>query len=166
VAFEALTEKMRFIKKHYFLSPPLVEADFAALGLATQDSNRTPVPPPKSQAVADISRPGVHLLELHLHPTADSEPDPHRSDYGYRIYYGIMPPGGASMEAAVGTKRELMKVPVSGEELPLSKFTRRKKEVFDFPQEDSGKTAYFCICYENAKGKSGHWGPMFSSMIP
>jgi hypothetical protein len=29
-----------------------------------------------------------------------------------------------------------------------------------------GKTAYFCICYENSKGESGEFGPIFSAVIP
>jgi hypothetical protein len=165
-AFEALVEKMRFIKSRYFLSPPLTDSDFISLELKPKDTAKTPVPPPAGQAEADISRPGVHLLELHFRPIAGSPPDPHRSDYGYRVYYGIMPPGGAAVEAATGAKRELMKAPASGNELPHSKFTRRKKELFDFSQEDSGKTVYFCIRYENAKGESGPWGPMFYSVIP
>jgi hypothetical protein len=106
----------------------------------------------------------VHLLELHLWPVAGSPPDPHRSDYGYRVYYGALPPGGASVEVATGTKRELLKAPGSGDDLPHSRFTRRKKELFDFPAEDSGKMVYFCVRYENAKGESGPWGPMFSSI--
>jgi hypothetical protein len=164
-AFEALTAKMRFFKSHYFLSPPLTEENLVSLGLKPQNPP-TPIPAPKTQAEADISRPGVHLLELHLRPVSSSVSDPHRSDYGYRVYYGIMPQGGASVEVAASMKRELMQVPVSGTELPFSKFTRRKKELFDFAQEDSGKTAYFCVCYENAKGDSGPWGPIFSAVIP
>jgi hypothetical protein len=70
------------------------------------------------------------------------------------------------METATGTKGELLKVPVAGEELPHSKFTRRKKELFDFAQEDSGKRAYFCVRYENAKGEPGPQGPVFSAVIP
>jgi hypothetical protein len=31
-----------------------------------------------------------------LTPTADSAPDPHRSDYGFRVYFGILPPGSAN----------------------------------------------------------------------
>jgi hypothetical protein len=165
-AFDAMIAKMRFIKSRYFLSPPLTEADIISLELKPKDTTHTPVPPPTAQAEADITRPGVHLLELYLRPVSGSPPDPHRSDYGYRIYYGVLPPGGASVELATGAKRELLKAPASGDELPHSKFTRRKKELFDFAQEDSGKTAYFCIRYENAKGESGPWGPMFSSIIP
>ncbi|MDR0376094.1 MAG: hypothetical protein LBH85_10330 [Treponema sp.] len=165
-AFDALIAKMRFIKSRWFLSPPLTDADIISLELKPKDSTRTPVPPPAAQAEADISRPGVHLLDLHLRPAAGSPPDPHRSDYGHRVYYGVLPPGGASGEAATGAKRELSKAPGSGDDLPHSRFTRRKKELFDFPAEDSGKTVYFCVRYENAKGEPGPWGPMFSSIIP
>jgi hypothetical protein len=165
-AFEALYEKMRFIKNRYFQSPPLTDADFIALRLKPKDSAHTPVPPPTSQAEADISRPGPHLLTLHLRPLSNSPPDPHRSDYGFRVYWGVLPLGGATAETATGVKRELLKIPVSGEELPHSRFTRRKKELFDFAQEDSGKTVYFCVRYENAKGEPGPWGPIFSAFIP
>jgi hypothetical protein len=165
-AFKELTDKMRFLKSHYFLSPPLIAADYISLKLKPKDSSRTPIPPPTAQAEADISRPGQHLLTLHLRAITGSPPDPHRSDYGFRIYWGIMPLGGAVGEAVVGAKRELVKIPVSGEELPHSRFTRRKKEPFDFAQEDSGKTVYFCVRYENAKGEPGPWGPIFSAVIP
>jgi hypothetical protein len=165
-AFDTLVVKMRFIKSRYFLSPPLTDADIISLELKPKDTTHTPVPPPTAQAEADISRPGVHLLELHLRPVSGAPPDPHRSDYGYRIYHGVLPPGGASVEMATGTKRELLKAPVSGDELPHSRFTRRKKELYDFPAEDSGKTVFFCVRYENAKGESGPWGPLFSSVIP
>jgi hypothetical protein len=69
------------------------------------------------------------------------------------------------VEAATGSRRELMKVPVTGKDLPHSRWTRRRKERFDF-DGDSGKTAYFCVCYENGKGEAGEFGPMFHAVIP
>jgi methyl-accepting chemotaxis protein len=162
-AFEALLEKMRFIKNRYFKTPPLSDADIVSLELKPTLSS--PPSPPVSRAEADVSRSAPCQFELHLHTVFGSLPDPHQNDYGYRIYYGILAQGGASVEAATGAKRELMKVPVSGNDLPFSRFTRRKKEVFDFAQEDSGKTVYLSIRYENAQGESGPWGPMFSVVI-
>ncbi|MDR2260454.1 MAG: RHS repeat protein [Azoarcus sp.] len=41
-----------------------------------------------------------------------------------------------------------------------------KRERMDFAQEESGKTIYFCVRYENAKGEPGPWGPIFSAVIP
>jgi hypothetical protein len=165
-AFDALTGKMMFIKSHYFLTPPFSPADFVLFGLKGPGEKAGRIPPPRGQAEADISRPGVHLLKLHLHPATGSDPDPYLEDYGYRIYWGVMPPGGAAMEAAIGPKRELARPPVSGKELPYSRFTHRKNEFFDFDQEDSGKTVYFCIQYENSKGDQGPWGPIFFAVIP
>lgn len=165
-AFDALSAQMRYIKSHYFLSPPLTDANLIALKLKPRDETHTPVPAPTSQATADVSLSGIHLLELHFHPTANSEPDPRLNDYGYRYYWGVMPPGGASVEDATGIKRELMNVPTAGALLPFSKFTRRKKELIDFAEGDSGKKAFFCVRYENAKGEPGPWGPVFSAVIP
>jgi hypothetical protein len=163
-AFEALIEKMRSVKNQYFLSPPLTDVDFATLDLKSRDMNHSPVSSPTSRAEADVSRSGAHQLELHLRPASGSLPDSRRSDYGYRIYYGVLPPRGAPVDA--DAKRELIQVPTTGNDLPFSKFTRRQKEVFDFVQEDSGKTAYFCVRYENAKGEPGPWGSIFSAIIP
>ncbi|MDR0700928.1 MAG: hypothetical protein LBF61_00730 [Azoarcus sp.] len=165
-AFKALTDKLRFLKNRYFLVPPLMDSDIVSLGLKPRDAKPTPIPPPVAQAGADISYPGTHQLKLHFRLEPDTPPDPHHSDYGYRTYYGILPHGGADVAAATSVKRELMKAPTSGEELPHSRFTRRQSELFDFDQNDSGKTAYFCIRFENAKGEPGPWGPIFSSVIP
>jgi hypothetical protein len=165
-AFGALVAKMRFIKSRYFLNPPLTDADFISLMLKPKSLSHTPIPPPTALAEADILRPSQHQLILCLRSVPNSLPNPHMSDYGFRIYWGIMPYGGATVENAIGAKRELVKTPISGEELPHSKFTRRKKERFDFPQEDCGKTVYFCIRYENTKGQPGPWGPIFSAIIP
>jgi hypothetical protein len=162
-AFDALAEKMRFIKNHYFLEPPLTDSDLISLELKPRDAIRTPVPPPTEQAEADILRPGVHLLELVLRIIGGGQL---RSGVGFRVYWGIMPPGGAAVEAATSAKRELMKPPAAGEELPFSRFTKRRRERFDFDAADSGKTAYFCIRLENAKGEPGPWGVLFSAVIP
>jgi hypothetical protein len=162
-AFDALAEKMRFLKNHFFLVPPLTDSDLISLGLKPRDTARTPIPPPSEQAEADILRPGVHLLELLLRVIGGS---PIRGGAGYRIYWGVLPPGGADVTAATGAKRELMKPPASGEELPFSRFTKRKRERFDFDAGDSGKTAYFCVRLENSKGESGPWGALFSAVIP
>jgi hypothetical protein len=160
--FKWLEEKMRFIKSHYFIG--LTDAEFASLSLQPR-KEPSPIPPPEGFPEADVSYPGVHTLELHLRPVAGQPPFTMRSSYGYRIYWGIMPPGGATVEAATGEKRELMKPPVSGKELPHSRWTRRRKERFSF-DGDSGKTVYFCIRYENGKGEVGGFGPIFQAVIP
>ena len=164
-AFEMLAAKMRFIKSHFFLAPPLTPADYVSLALKPHDTTPSAVPPPSGFAEADVSYPGVGALELRCRPVAGQPPLDVRSDYGYRVYFGVMPHGGASAEAATGQKRELVKAPETGAELPHSQWVRRKKERFYF-SGDSGKTAWFCVRYENSKGETGPWGPLFSAVIP
>ena len=164
-AFDKLTAKMRDIKDRYYKKPPLADPDYISLGLKPKDTIKTPVPPPTGQAEANITYPGPHLLMLHIKPLAGTTVDP-RADYGYRIYYGLLPPGGATTEQATGPKRYLTKASPVGQDLPHSKFTKRQKELFDFPSDDSGKTVYFCIRYENSKGQAGPWGPVCQAIIP
>jgi hypothetical protein len=164
-AFDNLAEYMRNIKARKFFSPPLYDPDFISLGLRPRDIIYTPAADPTGQAAADITYPGPALLMLHMKTLSSTASDP-RTDLGYRIYYGILSKDGASAEETAVSRRYLMEPPVTGKELPSSQFTRRKKEMFIFTAEDSGKTAYFCIHFENSKGKAGPWGPVFSAVIP
>jgi hypothetical protein len=63
-------------------------------------------------------------------------------------------------EAAATRKTGTDEAPVSGEELPHSKFTKIQGERFDFDPADTGKTAYFCIRLENMKGGAGPDGAL------
>jgi hypothetical protein len=77
-----------------------------------------------------------------------------------------MPQGGATLEQAAGVKNYLMKEPLSGDELLHYRFTRRKKELVDFDDSESGMTACFCARYENQKGDYGTRGAVVSAIIP
>jgi hypothetical protein len=163
--FKGLTAFMRDTKKRYFFVPPLTEKNITDLGLNLPDTTPTPIADPKGQAAAVVQLVGSHLLRLIIDHIEGTPYDP-KADYGCRVYWGIMPQGGGTLEQAAGIRHYLQRPPVSGEELPNSLFTKRKREMFDFPAEDSGKTVYFCIRYENSKGKTGPWGPVFSAVIP
>ena len=150
-AFDELTAVMRDIKKRYFFAPPLENADFAALDLRIKDTEPTAVAKPLGEAEADIEYLGKRVMQLHI-KHIEGTPTDDKADYGYKIYFGIYSDSDTQ--------------PASGEDLTKSKFTRRKKQLFEFTPADSKKTAYFCIRYENSKGETGPWGPMFSALIP
>jgi hypothetical protein len=162
-AFKALTAKMRFFRDRYFKIPPLTEGDWAALGFRPKDTHPTPIPRPEAQVEADIAFPGIHLVELqNIRPVGLLGIPDARSDYGVRIFYGLSgPPSDAFRFRAAGE-------PKSGNDLPYSMFTRRRKERFDFDGE-SGNKVYFCLRYENSKGRKegeGPFGPILSAIIP
>jgi hypothetical protein len=167
LAFQDMETEARFIKKHYLLIPPLTPADFATLLLPLPDETQSPVPPPPGQPFLTVTYPGgPHVLLVRLAPLPGTEPPDSRGDYGYALYLGVMPQGGATLEQAAGIKHYLMQEPRSGKELLHLRFTRRKKEPVTFDASESGMTAYFCSRYENGKGQVGNWGPVASAIVP
>jgi hypothetical protein len=166
-AFKVLTAKMRFFRDRYFKLPPLTDGDWAALGFRSKDPHPTPIPAPTGTPLTSLSYPGgPHVMAAHLGPMPGTEALDPRSDYGYAIYVGIMPPGGATLEQAASQKHYLMKTPKDGEGLTHYRFTRRRKERIVFSAEDAGMTAYVCARYENDKGEVGLWGPVTSMVVP
>jgi hypothetical protein len=137
------------------------------LGFRERDDHPTPVPAPVDVPMATPGYPGgPHLLLVTLAPLPGTQALNDRSDYGYALYVGIMPPGGATLEQAASVKHYLQDPPQDGEALRHYTFTRRGKELITFDAAESGMTAYFCARYENQKGWKGTWGPIASAVIP
>jgi hypothetical protein len=138
-AFKVLVEKLRFFKDRYFKIPPLDEGDIAALGLRAPDPHHSNIPVPEAQAEADVTFPGIHLVELkNIRPVGISGPPDPRSDYGVRIYYGFSGPASQKFPFRVTG------IPKTGTDLPYSIFTRRKRERFDFDGEAGTQSTSAC----------------------
>jgi hypothetical protein len=166
-AFEALKTAMRRFRDRRFKMPPLTLGDWTALGFREKDTHPTPASPPGGTPSVSMSYPGgPHVVTAHLGPLLGTEEILPANDYGYAIYAGIMPPGGATLEEAASEKHYLMAPPKDGKGLQHYRFTRRRKEKLVFDAEDAGKTAYVCARYENGKGETGLWGPVASVIIP
>jgi len=132
-------------------NPFVTNVDRENMRLTIYDVIPTTVSNPTGQAEAEISFPGRTQLQLRLKHIAGTPTDA-KADYGYRIYHSVFPADAPP--------------PASGKDLRESRFTRQKKALFTFQPEESGKTAYFAIRYENNKGVAGPWGPLFSAIIP
>jgi hypothetical protein len=166
-AFAALEKIMRYFRDRFFKIPPLTDADWAALGFRAKDPHPTPAPAPTGVPAVSLSYPGgPHMLDAHLGPMAGTEALDSESDYGYAIYVGAMPPGGATLEQAASDKHYLMKAPVDGKSLQHYRFTRRRKERLTVDGAAAGMTVYVCARYENRKDEVGNWGPVVSAIIP
>jgi hypothetical protein len=151
----------RFIQVWFQGFPDIVtEEDLRNMGIPPVSKTQSGVPPPKAQAEADLVFPGIHLVELRrIRPAAGFDPPDPRSNYGVRIYYGLT--GEPSEQFPFRLTGPLK----TAKKLPYSVWTRNRKERFDFEGE-SGSTVYFCLCYENGKGKAGPFGPVLSAVIP
>jgi hypothetical protein len=157
-AFSALTRFMRLFRQRKFFTPPMLDSDWIRLGLRPRDVIPTPVPPPTAQVEGNLAFPGIGLVEIIKIQMTGGRLD-RRADYGVRIYYGLM-----GKEAA-HDKFRLTAPPRTGDDLPHSVFTRRKRHLFDF-NGDSGCSVYFCMRYENSKGETGPWGPILEAYVP
>ena len=131
-------------------NPLVTDLDRERLGITIYDTIPTSIADPTGQADAKITYPGRTQLMLHIQHV-DGTFD-RKTNYGCRVYFSTYAHGETP--------------PASGKDLRESKFTRQKKMLFTFQPADSGKTAYFVIRYENSKGSTGPWGPMFSAIIP
>jgi hypothetical protein len=158
-AFDDLEAFMRDFKRRYFLVPPLADTDLVSLELKPQDRTPTTEADPTAQPEADLTFPGVHLVELkNIRPVGGAQPHD-GSDCGARVYYGL------TGTPTTKHKFRVEGVPTSGHDLPYSEWASKKKILLDFDGE-SGNTVYFCLQYENKKGKAGPFGPILKAVIP
>jgi hypothetical protein len=159
-AFRALEVKMRYIKRHWLIAPPLLPEDMTALMLPAPDAEPTAIPAPTVQAEADLSFPGVHMVLLsHFRPVnAQHSPNP-KSDYGIAVHYGLT---GSPTETH---PIRLSEPPVSGKQLADYHFVTDGKMLLDLDGE-SGNTIYISLTYENQKGQMGPMSPVIKAVIP
>jgi hypothetical protein len=156
---------LRAFNRQYILNArEVTDAQRKDIGCPVHDTTHTPVPRPHATPEADIAYLGKHLLELarirSVVGTMSEEEE--KAEFGVRIFWGVL---------GDPTEKDRFRIaapPVSGNDLPHSTFTHRKKFRFDF-DGDSGKTVYFCLRYENQKGGEegeGPFGPILSAIIP
>ena len=140
-----------YIQGYVARNPKVPDEDRELMGLHLRDTTPTPVPAPTDQPEADITFPGIHLVELvNIRQTGQHATDT-CAEYGTRIYWGL------AGEPTARDKFRLSAPPLTGDDLPHSVFTRSRKRRFDFDGE-SGRTVYFCLRYENSKGETGPFG--------
>lgn len=164
-AFGEMTDYMRDLRRRHFFMPPLTEADWVSLGMRLPDTIPTTIGPPTSVVTAEISYPHKNALSLYIAPIDGHRYDD-RADWGFRIYFGVLPHTGDITEEMMIERQYLRREPQNPEELTASHFTRRKRDLIEFPYDNSGKQCFICVRYENGKGDKGPWGPMVSSFIP
>lgn len=148
-AFDALTAKMRDIKKRWFFEPPLSDADIVALGLKLRDTTPTVSGAPTAQVSVETYLVGRHQLGIKIVYLTGNHDD--AANKSYRVWYKAVAQGETP--------------PANPDALSKSVSTKRKKDLINFDFGDSGKTAYFAVQVENGS-KKGPWGPMVNAVIP
>jgi hypothetical protein len=170
MAFDALVEKMRFIKRKYFFVPPLTDEDLAALGLSPADLVISLKKTPINLAGVEVIRYAPHILTVRVFTA--SVIDPMETGYGIRLFYGLVPPGvlpsGERPTASyLATDTHILSCPpLTAEDLPDGFFTRRKTVLVHLPLLASGLVCYLAGRYEIEKGPTATLGPMVKAFVP
>ena len=159
MAKEKLVKEIRvYVQGYVARNPRVTEEDKVAVQLPVYDTTPTNIPPPTSPVEGILAFPATGLVEMRDIRPAGEKTDA-KAGYGVRIYYGIM---GTPSET---NRFRITERPRTGDDLPHSIFTRKKRQLFDFTGEN-GKEVFFCMRYENSKGEAGPWGKIISAFIP
>jgi hypothetical protein len=169
MAFEALKDLMRDMKRRYLIKPPLTDADFVRLLLPLYDAPST-IPGP-------VDHPGLEIIKwapytLGFRRFVEVDLGGAASNYGVRVYYALTENGAAPAPGPIqavrlaGDAYVLSAPPKVIEDLPGSFFTRRAKDFIHLPPEASGKTCYMAARFENEKGEQGPEGTIIHAIVP
>ena len=151
---------MRFIKRHWFLQPPLTDADMLTLLLKLHDDTKTPVGIPRLEAEGTIRYVDSGIIEIvKIRARGDMNTEDKRAYAGVRIYYGLT--GAPTPHDPF----RLSEAPLAGYQLPHSTWTQRHSHRFELIGE-SGNKIFICLRFENRKGGEGPWGPVLTAIIP
>ncbi|MDR0474920.1 MAG: hypothetical protein LBH43_14755 [Treponema sp.] len=143
--------------KRYLHFPPVTDEDRIKMGIPIHKTRPSPIGHPSVQAEADLTFPGLHLVELVKIRTVGIQQGDSRAIHGVRIHYGVL--------SSVNARHRISSAPETAEDLPHSFFTRKKKHLWDF-EGDSGKKVYISLHYENSKGERGPFGQIMEAAIP
>jgi hypothetical protein len=147
--FAALDAKMRYIKKHYFLKPPLTDADFTRLGLPIPDTTSTPHPSPSITPEIDAMPSGrrQHTVTA-INPETKTKKRP-------ELVRGV---------AFAHRLRQPDEPKSNAEEMP-SIFQTATVRDFKWKEADVGKVADYAVVYEKEGGGRGDWSNVASVIV-
>lgn len=131
-------------------NPNVSDANKLALGLTLVDTTRTPIPPPTTYPVLQLSAPGPLTQTLKY---ADNETPTRRA----------RPAGASAMEVfiTVGTAPA-----VDPSASQYRRLITRQPFVFDFASDQAGKIATYFGRWINSKGDAGPFSAATSLAIP
>lgn len=149
-AKDAAVQMMRdFANSSIRFNKKMPDAEKLLFGIKPADKTPTPHGTPASQpdtVVENSVNHYEHRIKAINHATGNAK----KPADAYGVRYGWQ----------VGGEQ-----PVSGADLPKSKFSRKTSLTVTHTEADKGKPAYYASCYENARGDAGPWSPVEEAFI-
>jgi hypothetical protein len=143
------TSLRTFVNQHIRYNPAVTHSDLTNMGLPIPDPTHTPVPPPSSIPEAEVKTPHPMVVEIHFHDEGSAKRGKPEGVQGAKIVYAL-----------------LDAPPATEEELTLSAFDPRSPFTLTFEENQRGKSLYFALHWENAKGQAGPWSVIQKASVP
>lgn len=151
-AKKELIDVMTAVKNEYIqYNRKITDLQRTELGLPEQDTTKTPHPAPKIAPHLDVEP--THRRQ---HTVSAFNPDTGTKEKpalvsGIRFAWDVIGPDAPK--------------PAGADDLRHSRFQHAPVKVFDYPEPEYGKTAYYACCYENGKGEPGPWSDIVALPI-
>jgi hypothetical protein len=130
-------------------STTVTDAQRQAMGITVRDTHHTPVGPPTTRPVADVTSPERlrHVIRFGDESTPNSKAKP----------AGAI---GAEIWMKIATAP-----PTDPAEFTFVALDTRTPYTLDFPSVDGGKTVYYLLRWVNTKGQKGPWSATYSGTV-
>ncbi|MDR1477364.1 MAG: hypothetical protein LBJ00_00300 [Planctomycetaceae bacterium] len=148
-ARKLLTEKIRGLVDFRLKNPVITDAQRIALGLHAKSPSPTPVPIPTTRPELVIEVVDIRRLQISFHDQGSKTKARPYGTNGAVVVYSI-----------------LDTPPTSINELAKSVLATRTPHIFEFKEEERGKTVYLAICWQNEKGQRGPFSEIEKAIVP
>ena len=149
-ARKALEKAIRsFIKEYLAYNHVVSDADRDNLGLPVYKTTRTPIAAPTSVPEFMPDSSVIRRLTIHFRDNGSLSNAKPAGVHGAEIRWGILDAAPPSIDA-----------------LTHSAFDTRTPFTMEFDESDRGKSVYFCLRWENAKGEKGPWSEIMMAFVP
>ena len=149
-AREALETKVRAVNREYLMyNHLLTDADRENMGLPIHKTTHTPVPAPTTIPEFTVDTSVIRNLKINFRDAGSSSKAKPDGVHGAEIRWNIQDA-----------------MPASIDELGHSSFDTHTPFTLAFDENQRGKSVYFCLRWENAKGDKGPWSEIVKAIIP
>jgi hypothetical protein len=133
----------------YLRFPPVTDTDRTAMNIPNRAANHTPKPAPSVVPEAEIRMPYPMVVEIRFRAEGSARWGKPAKVQGAKIVYAL-----------------LDSPPATVEELTRSAFDTRSPFTLTFEENQRGKSLYFALRWENAKGQAGPWNVIQKAIVP
>jgi hypothetical protein len=149
VSLDALVTHMRYLKNHYFLTPPLTAEDLISLGLKPADGTRTPSEAPTTRPEAEIAL-ALRQVTVHFRDEGSESRAKPKGAHACEIAWSLLDEPPASIADLIRTVTDT-----------------KTPHTFSFDETDRRKTMYLCLRWVGpVTGREGPWSEIYNATVP